>query len=196
VSQELLVIIFAVIQLALAGFIFYFSAKILFICYTMVFWNKPWRTPYVPARKWVIKKAFRMLKIREGDEVVDLGSGDGQFVIYGAHQKKANFTGIELNWLLICISWLKALFTYRVGRVKFIKSNFFNVPLSKYNKVYMFSLETQIRFMLPKFVKEMKPGTLVLSVMFPVKSKAFRLLEKSGTKRYELYLYEKVNGKE
>lgn len=133
-----------------------------------------------------------MLKIKKGDQVVDLGSGDGKFVTYCAQRTPATVTGIEINRMLVWISRLSALFTpKKKGRIKWICKSYYDVDLSQFNKVYMFNLPNKMGKLVRKLGKELRKGSLLLSVMFPIKSKEFKLMEKKGQKGYELFLYVK-----
>lgn len=172
--------------------LYYFSFKMLLIMYTMTPLYKG-RVPYVPTRTKFLKKGFEMLNVEENDNVVDIGSGDGRFVIYGAKRVDARFTGIEINMVLWIVSRVRNFFTWKKGKVTWVRGNYMDIPLSGFNKVFLFNMPSQIKILLPKLKKELKPGTLLLSEMFQLKSSSFILMKKYSDKRHNLYLYERVD---
>jgi len=178
-------------QIVLMLLLYYFSFKVLLVIYTMTPLYKG-KVPYVPTRIKFLKKGFEMLNINEGDNVVDIGSGDGRFVIYGARRVKAKFTGIEINVILWLSSLVKEFFVRKKGDIVWVHDNYMNVALSEFNKVFLFSTPRQIKILLSKLRKELKPGTLLLSETFPLKVSSFRLVEEFCHKNHKLYLYERV----
>lgn len=64
--------------------------------------------PYVPTHRKSIESALDIMQLKEGDVVVDLGSGDGAFLIAAA--KRGYYAlGYELNPLLCAVAWLRTL---------------------------------------------------------------------------------------
>lgn len=189
-AQNTLIITFTVIQILLVFGIMYYIGKLLLISLTVAFCRKPWLSPYVPTRPRFHKHAFQMLNIKPGDRVVDLGSGDAGFLLYGAKRVNAEFVGVEINWFLVVLSYIKSLFSFKKGSVEIVRSDFLNVPLGRYNKIFIFSMPSQMDFLKPKFKKELRKGTLILSVMFPVKATFLKLVETAGEEKYKLFLYE------
>ncbi len=182
-----------VLQVILILLTAYFIGKITLI---ITSWSPLYKgnAPYVPTRRDLFRKAFKMLDIKEGDQVVDLGSGDGQLLIYGANRVNATFTGYEINILLAIVTKIKMFFTkpFRKGKIVFIHGNYTVPSLEKFNKVYIFSLGSLVKRVLPKLEKELKKGTRVMCVMFPMESSYFKLIAEEGPKRYRLHLYEKI----
>ncbi len=148
--------------------------------------------PYVPTRRYQIPRAFELLRINEKDKIIDLGCGNGQFLTYGAKRVGADFVGIELNVVLYTIARINKLLTRRKGTITIKHGNFFSEDLSKYSKIFMFHMPTQIKNILPKLEKELQKGAKVVSIVFPIESPKLRLLKEEGDK-YKLFLYERVN---
>lgn len=191
--QTVLYYVFVVIQVILILAMFYFLGKIYLLLSTWLWWDKG-QAPYVPTRKDRLKKALEMMKIKKGENFVDLGSGDGAVIIYGAKKYDAHFVGYEINTMLYLITRVKMFFTAfcRKGSVELVRGSYMVPSLSRFDHVYMFSLRAQIRKVLPKLEKELKKGAKVMCVMFPMKSEYFRLVEEDGPEKYKLHLYEKV----
>ena len=94
--------------------------------------------PFVPSTGRIIKKCLSLLEIKDGDKVVDIGSGDGKFVIMGARRyPKAKFYGVEPNKFLVRISRIRAKLL-GLKNVEFFAEKSDTHDFSKYNKVFMY----------------------------------------------------------
>lgn len=190
---EIGTVVFALTQLVLALLIFYFSGKVLFVMYTM---SPLYRgnVPFVPTTMKTVAKAFDLLNIQPGEKVLDLGSGDGRFVLYGAGRVRASFVGVELSTLLYLWSKLRTSLARKKGMVTILRKNYYDENFSFYNKLFFFNMPSELTRLKEKLEKEVRPGTLVASVMFPLRSKKFDLLEQFGHKDKEkLFLYKRVD---
>lgn len=83
-----------------------------------------WGAPYVPTRRQQVKQAFdELYKVKPGDVVVDVGSGDG-VLLRAAVRRGAKAVGYELNPLLVLVTKLlskKEAFNMRVVCANFWK---------------------------------------------------------------------------
>lgn len=61
--------------------------------------------PYVPTMRAQIDAALDMLDLKEGETLLELGSGDGR-VMLAAARRGLKVVGIELNPVLVVFSWL------------------------------------------------------------------------------------------
>jgi len=122
--------------------------------------------------------------VKKGDKVVDLGSGDGRFVIAFA-KKGAEAHGYEINPLLVLIS------KYKIKKAKlkdkaFIHwKSFWKVDLGKYNIIIMFQFKTIMKRLEEKLNKELKPKTKIISYYW--KFPRMKMKRKLG----KIYVYEK-----
>jgi hypothetical protein len=64
--------------------------------------------PYVPTHRAAIKTTLAMLPLKKGELVVDLGSGDGAFLVAAAKQG-LSVIGYEINLVLWLVSFLRCL---------------------------------------------------------------------------------------
>ena len=64
--------------------------------------------PYVPTHRRKIMAALDLMNLKSNDMVVDLGSGDGNFLIAAA-RRGWRAVGYEINPVLCLISWLRCL---------------------------------------------------------------------------------------
>src|SRR5947207_4043123 len=57
--------------------------------------------PYVPSPYQVVDRMLELAKIKPGEKLYDLGSGDGRVVIAAAQKYNAKSVGIELSSRLV-----------------------------------------------------------------------------------------------
>ena len=73
--------------------------------------------PYVPTHKKQVANAVRMLGLRKGQLMVELGAGDGRIALAAA-QKGIKVEAFEINPLLFLIAWLRTLRYRKLVRVR------------------------------------------------------------------------------
>lgn len=125
--------------------------------------------PYLPTRRAQAKTALDMLDLKEGEVLVDLGSGDGAVLIEAASRGLVCY-GYELNPFMWAISRLR---TRKFGKqVRIYCKNFWNEPLPKNTKgVFVFLLAKYMPKLDEKLVRELKKGGKLASYTFQVPSK-------------------------
>jgi cyclopropane fatty-acyl-phospholipid synthase-like methyltransferase len=124
--------------------------------------------PYVPTANEAVAEMLREAKVGANDVVYDLGSGDGRIVIAAARDFGARGVGIELDPTLVQQSREAALAAGVAGRTQFIWQDIFEADLSPATvvTVYLFP-EVNVR-LLPKFRRELRPGTRVVSHQYAI----------------------------
>ncbi|HVG04397.1 MAG TPA: class I SAM-dependent methyltransferase [Burkholderiaceae bacterium] len=132
--------------------------------------TKPLRSPdviYVPTPPEVVDAMLKVAKVRQGDVLYDLGSGDGRIPITAAQKfSVARATGIEINPERIqeAEQNLKAA---GVGdRVRFRNEDLFEANFSDATVITLYLLPALNVKLLPKLLKELKPGTRIVSHAF------------------------------
>jgi cyclopropane fatty-acyl-phospholipid synthase-like methyltransferase len=118
---------------------------------------------YVPTPQNVVDAMLVMARVTSADIVYDLGSGDGRIPISAAVQYRARGVGIEIDDFHL----REAVDNVRkagVGdRVRFIHADFFTVDISEATVVAVFLLPRVLLRLLPKFKRELRPGTRIVS---------------------------------
>jgi 16S rRNA A1518/A1519 N6-dimethyltransferase RsmA/KsgA/DIM1 with predicted DNA glycosylase/AP lyase activity len=118
--------------------------------------------PFLPSNK-VYKEAIKYLEIKSGDNVIDIGCGDGRVLIYAAkHYPQANFIGIDRNFLLITYAKMMKFFS-GVQNVKFKRINAHNFDIRKFNKIYLYLLPNIVEDILFEKETEIQKGCVVVS---------------------------------
>ncbi len=119
--------------------------------------------PYVPTHKKAVLKALDMLPLNRGDLVVDLGSGDGVFLVAAA-KKGFKAAGYEINPILFVVSWLRCL--QFKGRASVRLANLWTVNLPDDTKaVFVFAAGPYLKRLSRKLSEVMKIRKLPLHVI-------------------------------
>jgi hypothetical protein len=133
--------------------------------------------PYLPTLTPQAQTALELLDLRPSQTLLELGSGDGKILVLAA-QQGLNVVGIELNPLLVVISWLRTR-RYR-KQVRIIWGNLWTVPWPPADGVFTFLLD---RFM-PRLDSRMQ------QLHKPLVSFAFQIPNrKADTEKAGVFLY-------
>ena len=119
--------------------------------------------PYVPTPTVVVDRMLEMAKVKKGDVVYDLGSGDGRIVITAAQKYGARGIGYDLNPQRIAESNENAKKAGVADRVRFVQQDLFEVDLSGATVVTLYLLPDVNLKLRPKLLGELEPGTRVVS---------------------------------
>jgi SAM-dependent methyltransferase len=134
--------------------------------------------PYVPTLQEQGKAALTLLDLAPGQTLLELGSGDGKMLVMAA-RLGLNVVGIELNPLLVLVSWLRTR-RYR-KQVRIIWGDFWRVSWPECDGVFVFLLD---RFM-PKL------GVRMQHIKKPLASVAFKIPDRRpDAERSGVFLYE------
>lgn len=136
--------------------------------------------PYLPTRQPQSQTALGLLRLKAGQTVLDLGSGDGSFLLVAARQGIRGI-GYEINPLLVIWSKLR-LWRYR-RLVKIYWGNYWNQSLPAADGIYVFLIKRYMRKLDRKLSKELPKSTPIASFAFTIPGK--RVLSKENG----IYLY-------
>ena len=136
--------------------------------------QKELRSPdviFVPTPHEVVEAMLKVAKVGKGDVLYDLGSGDGRIPITAA-QKYGVARGVGID---ISPDRIKEandnLAKAGVGhRVRFVNADLFETNLSEATVITLYLLPTLNLKLLPKLLKELKPGTRIVSHAFDMGS--------------------------
>ena len=125
--------------------------------------------PYVPTPESVVEKMLDMAQVGPGDYVIDLGSGDGRIVI-GAAKRGAYGHGIDLDPRRIKEARENAIKAGVEDKVIFMEGNIFKTDFSRASVVTMYLLNSVNIQLRPHLLKNLKPGSRLVSHDFDMGS--------------------------
>lgn len=139
---------------------------------------------YVGTDSEIIRKALKLAGLKKGDKFYELGSGFGDGLMMASMEFGARAIGIEISPFHYLISKIRTLGD---KNIKIILANYKKINLSHADVVYCYLLPKLMNGLLPKFSRELKLGTKVISYAFPIQVKTpFKIKVINQTK---IYLY-------
>ena len=121
---------------------------------------------YVPTPQAVVEGMLEMADVRASDVVYDLGSGDGRIVITAARKYGARGVGVEIDGGLVQKARENAAAAGVSDRVRFVNGNLFASDIGEATVVTLYLLQSINERLRPKLVRELKPGTRIVSHVF------------------------------
>lgn len=122
--------------------------------------------PYVPTPQEVVDRMLAIAKVNKNDVLYDLGSGDGRIVITAAQKYGTRGVGIDINPERIEEARENAKKAGVTDLVEFRQQDLFETDLSKATVVSLYLLPSINLKLRPKLLKELKPGTRIVSHAF------------------------------
>jgi len=147
--------------------------------------------PSIPTPDAVVQKMLEAGRVKAGDVVYDLGSGDGRIVIAAAQKFGAKAVGVEVVPDLCRKAEQRIKALGLEDRASIVEGNVFHVDFSPATVVTMYLMTTSNERLRPSLEKYLKPGTRVVSNQFPIKGWKPSAVEhvKAGIE-YTIYVYE------
>lgn len=148
--------------------------------------------PYVPTPQIIVEKMLEAGRVKPGEMVYDLGSGDGRVVITAAQKFGARAVGVEILPDLCRKATEKIKALGLEDRVSMVEGSALRVDLSPADVVTMFFLTSSNERLKPNLEKYLRPGARVVSNEFPVKGwkSTEQIHVKSGSMDHVIYVYE------
>lgn len=129
--------------------------------------DSPW-APWWRTNKKTARAMCRLAKVGKEDIVYDLGSGDGTALITAAKEFGAKSVGIEIDPVRYFIAKNRVRVNKLNSSIEIIKKNFFDVDISKASVVFVYLVPKALDRLLPKFKKELKKGTRIVSYRYEI----------------------------
>lgn len=142
-------------------------------------WAPNWRTKRKTARA-----AFKLAKVKKGDVVYELGSGEATALMVAAQEFGAKGVGIEIEPFRFFLSRLTVWEKGFNEQITLKRGNFYKEDLSEATVLYLYLVPQTLNRLIPKFKKELKKGTRIISYKYEM-----NLPLKKEDKENELRLY-------
>jgi len=118
--------------------------------------------PYFPTPQPAVEKMLKMAGIKDGDYLIDLGSGDGRIPITAARLYGIRALGVDLDPARIIQANENAKRERVTDKVVFREQDLFETDLGEATVVTMFLLGSVNLKLKPRLL-QLKPGTRILS---------------------------------
>jgi cyclopropane fatty-acyl-phospholipid synthase-like methyltransferase len=161
----------------------------------MSYWRdfQPAAIPFVPSPLLVAKRMLEIAELRQGETLLDLGSGDGTILIAaveGFGAKKA--IGIEIREDLVRASRQKVRKMGLEERVSVIQGDLFQLPIDEADVVALYLTAQALDSLRPKLESQLKRGTRIVCHDYEIKGWKPAKVEKLRLWRFwphKIYLY-------
>lgn len=121
---------------------------------------------YEATPQHIVEEMFKMAEVTKNDRIYDLGCGDGRFVITAAKKYGARGVGIDIDPERIIESIHHARVAGVMDKVKFKEGDLFETDIREATLVALYLLPELNLDLRPKLLKELKPGSRVVSYKF------------------------------
>ena len=147
--------------------------------------------PYVSTPQSVVDAMLRLADVKRNEMVYDLGCGDGRIVISAARTFGARGVGIDIDPKRIDEANAAARGAGVAGLVRFAIQDLFQTDFSDADVVAVYLFPELNARLLPKFRRELRPGTRVVSHQFLIGDwpPVARETVWSGTIDHQVYLW-------
>lgn len=143
--------------------------------------------PYVPTPQTVVDAMLDLARVGPKDFVIDLGSGDGRIVLSSATRHKASGMGVDIDGELVDLANASARRLGVAERVRFVQQDVFATDISQATVLTLYLLPGMMESLRPKLLKELRPGTRIVSHDFDFGEwKPDRTVEVKTEEKYDL----------
>jgi precorrin-6B methylase 2 len=145
---------------------------ILFLCLTgcgssVAVWTDG-EVPFVRSTPEVIERMLEVARVKPGDVIYDIGSGDGAILIHAAKKYGVKGVGIEIDPGLVDRARSNAYLEKVQHLVEFRAQDAFTVDISPATVVTLYMLPEFNAKLRPIMERQLKPGTRVVSHDYPI----------------------------
>jgi len=119
--------------------------------------------PFVPTPPEVVDKMLELAQANKDSVIYDIGCGDGRIVVAAAKKFGARGVGIDIDPVRIKESKANAKASGVEKLVKFREEDATKTDISPATIVTLYLLPESNELLRPKFERELKPGTLIIT---------------------------------
>ena len=140
---------------------------------------------WVPTKKKDYERIAKLINIKSGTTLYDLGSGTGELLFYLAKKYNIECVGIEISPLLFLYSKVKSIF-YKNVEIKY--GNLFRSNLSEADVIYAFLLPKTYDKLKERIRKSSKKNALIILAAWPFERiEPDRISNEANKTSYYLY---------
>ncbi|MBA2547227.1 MAG: class I SAM-dependent methyltransferase [Burkholderiaceae bacterium] len=148
---------------------------------------RPLDVPYVPTPVAVVDAMLDLAKVDKSDTVYDLGCGDGRIVVRAASRFGCRGVGVDLNPERVKEARQNAAKAGVSELTRFEVGDVFDFDFSPATVVTMYLLPSVNLKLRPRLLKELKPGTRLVSHDFHMGDWAAQTTREVGRSRIYLW---------
>ena len=120
--------------------------------------------PSKPTNPDRIRKALKLVELKQDETVYDLGAGDGRVLFIAAREFGAQAVGVEVGPVQWAWIQSKILFGGLRERVRIGLRDLYKTDLGTADVVYFYGTSREVRKLAPYLKKQMKAGARLVSI--------------------------------
>lgn len=152
-----------------------------------VIWPTRRGAPWVPSRRPAVRNMLALARLKPGELLIDLGSGDGRVLIAAARRYHVRGIGVEIDPLRVAWSRMAVRWRGLQGQVRIIRDDLFDLDLSAADVVTCYLLQKTNDRLAEKLDCELRPGARIVSNTFTFSE--FELVAKD--EKRSIFVYQK-----
>lgn len=147
--------------------------------------------PYVPSPLQVVERMLELAKLKPGERLYDLGSGDGRVVIAAAQKYDVKAVGVELSSRLVKSSQAEIQKLGLADKASVVHGDVFDADLTDADVVILYLMRDSNNTLKPKLEKMLKAGVRVISHDYEIQGWRPVQVEKAEALRrnHTIYVY-------
>ncbi|MBI5221439.1 MAG: hypothetical protein HY979_01395 [Candidatus Magasanikbacteria bacterium] len=169
-------------------FLYFFLAVIFVILATFAYAGIS-AAPWVPLWPKEVRRMLDLAQVKAGENLYDLGAGDGRIIIMAVKEFKAKAVGFEMAVLPYFLGYIRILLSGIKPKPKLVFANFFKRDLSPADVICVFLTPPAMKKLKSKFEQEAKKGCRIVSYAFSVPGWQPTAVDKPNQKTTPVYLY-------
>jgi predicted RNA methylase len=130
--------------------------------------DSPW-APWWRTSKKVARKMCELANVKKGDVIYDLGSGEGTALLVGCKEFGAKGLGVEIDPTRYIYSKIIVKLNGLSNVIRLRRGNLFSQNVSEASVIFVYLVPKTLDRLLPKFKKELKKGTRIVSYRYEMK---------------------------
>jgi ribosomal protein L11 methylase PrmA len=124
--------------------------------------------PYWQTPAELVEAMLDLAGLQPGERLVDLGCGDGRIVLAAA-KRGAEALGIDIDRQRIAEAEAAARAAGLSAKARFRREDMFETPLGEADVVTLYLLGHVNNWLRPRLLAETRPGTRIVSHVFPMR---------------------------
>ncbi len=120
--------------------------------------------PSRPTHPDRIRAALKLVHLRPGETLYDLGAGDGRVLLIAAREFGASAVGIEVGPVQCALIWLRITAGGLGNKIQLIWGNYLKTDLSKADVVFLYATSREVQRLAPYLEKQLKRGSRLVSI--------------------------------
>jgi SAM-dependent methyltransferase len=120
--------------------------------------------PSKPTNRDRVRRALRLVDLKQGETLLDLGAGDGRVLFIAAKEFGAKAIGVEIGPVQCLLIWLRARWRGAGEKIEIRWGDFYRSDVGEADVVFIYATSTEVKKIAPYLKNQMKAGSRLVSI--------------------------------